>query len=347
MPHQNSNNKFSKLALGGTFDRFHKGHRYFLKEAFKHSNNVLIGITSDKFAQQIHKDSRIQLFKVRKKEVIDFLSKQSLTNRATIVKLLNAFGPTTADQSLEALQVTKNTLVGGQKINQIRQENNLSPLKIVTCKIINAEDNKILASQRIRNGEVNREGVYFFSNLIKSTPLNIPQNIRPEFRKPFGKIFAAKNGIYEPMKKTNEYIKKKKLHPVICVGDIVTHALLKIGGTPFLKIIDLHVQRKKKYKRVRELGPIGHLRRYEVTNLPGTITKKLIELIQTALQQKSPSVIHVKGEEDLAVLPCVLLAPLRAIILYGHFQHGIIAVEVTEDKKSEALSLLNRISKNK
>ena len=46
-----SNKKYRKIAVGGTFDRFHEGHLKLLSKAFQLSQLVLIGVTSDEFAQ--------------------------------------------------------------------------------------------------------------------------------------------------------------------------------------------------------------------------------------------------------------------------------------------------------
>ena len=47
------------------------------------------------------------------------------------------------------------------------------------------------------------------------------------------------------------------------------------------------------------------------------------------------SIIKVSGEEDLAVLPAVLLAPLNSLVLYGQPRKGIVVIKVTEKKKKE------------
>lgn len=52
----------------------------------------------------------------------------------------------------------------------------------------------------------------------------------------------------------------------------------------------------------------------------------------------------VDGEEDLLALPAILFAPLGSLILYGHWQHGIIAVEVNEQMKKKTQNLLNKFT---
>ena len=42
--------RYQQVALGGTFDKFHEGHRELIKKAFEIGQEVLIGVTSDEFA---------------------------------------------------------------------------------------------------------------------------------------------------------------------------------------------------------------------------------------------------------------------------------------------------------
>ncbi len=338
--------KYISLALGGTFDHLHKGHRYFLTKAFSLSDHVTVGITSDKFARSLYKKGSLQSLEARRKELEMFLIQSGLTKRSKLTILSNPFGPTLKDKSLKALLVTRNTIKGGLELNKKRKEKNLKLLKIIRCPLKLSEDGKPIASQKIRNGEIDREGKHFSSRLLKAVPIKISQPLREEFRKPFGKVFLAKNlKTDQLMNQVKEDIKKKNLEPIICVGDVVTKSFLKIGGKPKLKIIDLRVLRKKLYNKTSQLGPIEKLHHIIASNPAGMITLELVQSIAKGLKRKSPSVILVKGEEDLAVLPCVLLAPLNSVILYGHFKLGIIAVEITEAKKSEALNLLTKIKK--
>ncbi|MEM2673784.1 MAG: adenylyltransferase/cytidyltransferase family protein, partial [Candidatus Bathyarchaeia archaeon] len=40
-------NRFRVVAVGGTFDELHKGHKTLLMTAFEHGENVLIGLCTD------------------------------------------------------------------------------------------------------------------------------------------------------------------------------------------------------------------------------------------------------------------------------------------------------------
>ena len=47
--------KYDLVALGGTFEIIHKGHLELLRKAFSISSNVIIGLTSDDFAEKKRK----------------------------------------------------------------------------------------------------------------------------------------------------------------------------------------------------------------------------------------------------------------------------------------------------
>ncbi len=53
--------------------------------------------------------------------------------------------------------------------------------------------------------------------------------------------------------------------------------------------------------------------------------------------------IVINGEEDLAALPAIAMAPISSVIIYGLPDKGAVVVRVTEDKKKEIQLLLNRM----
>jgi hypothetical protein len=71
-------------------------------------------------------------------------------------------------------------------------------------------------------------------------------------------------------------------------------------------------------------------------NPPGTITDELWTTIQKSfdIAQGSNVLIVVDGEEDLAVIPCVLMAPEGSLILYGQPGEGVVLVEADKVKET-------------
>ena len=70
-----------------------------------------------------------------------------------------------------------------------------------------------------------------------------------------------------------------------------------------------------------------------VDNPAGIITDELIKTLSEAFASEKPLRIFVRGEEDLATLPVILMAPLDSVVLYGQPDEGVVFVKVTEEKR--------------
>jgi uncharacterized protein (UPF0218 family) len=75
-------------------------------------------------------------------------------------------------------------------------------------------------------------------------------------------------------------------------------------------------------------------------NPAGTLTDALINAIDYAVMHP-PVTVLVDGEEDLAVIPLVMAAPVGAIVLYGQPHQGVVLRTVNPDAKKTARNLLN------
>jgi pantetheine-phosphate adenylyltransferase len=145
--------KFKNVAVGGTFDRFHKGHEKLLNEAFNIGDNVLIGVTSDEFGG---KKGNIDHCSKRISKLEEFL--QKFNSRYIVKKLEEPYGPTIYDSKIDAIVVSRETKPTADKINKIRQGKCMDPLKIFIIDWVLADDGKPISSTRIRNGEIDRNG---------------------------------------------------------------------------------------------------------------------------------------------------------------------------------------------
>ena len=150
----------------------------------------------------------------------------------------------------------------------------------------------------------------------------IDENSIDEFKKPLGKLYVDFEDAI-PMIKEASFL--------ISVGDQTTKNLVDIDLIPDLGIIDNRIQRKDhNYDIIRTENIL------DADNPAGTITENLWETIEEAisltLEDSGNRIIVVKGEEDLAVLPCLLIAPEDAVILYGQPNEGLVFVNVFEGK---------------
>jgi pantetheine-phosphate adenylyltransferase len=150
--------KFRKVAVGGTFDEFHRGHKVLLMKAFEIGEVVLIGLCTDEFVEKMGKPHVTASYKERLKELRAFLEALGLSDKAEIIPLNDPYGKTLTDKCIEALVVSEETEKVAIRINQKRSEVKLSPLTIVTISMVPAENFKPISTTRIRKGEIDREG---------------------------------------------------------------------------------------------------------------------------------------------------------------------------------------------
>jgi uncharacterized protein (UPF0218 family) len=115
---------------------------------------------------------------------------------------------------------------------------------------------------------------------------------------------------------------------------VVTGNLLEAGFPPDIAIIDGQTMRRP-YGSVS----IPDYRQVTVPNPPGCISDELIIAITDAVSSPR-TVIQVKGEEDLAVVPLAMHAPDQSMILYGQPGEGVVLLIMEEEVREKAKSLL-------
>ena len=150
--------KFKTVAVGGTFDEFHKGHRALLIKAFEVGKRVLIGLCSDKLVEGLSKPHVTASYEQRLKELSRFLQQRGVLERAEIMPLNDPFGVTLSEGCVEALVVSRETESMAVRINEERKRRGLSPLQIVVIDMIPSENHAPISTTRIRYGEIDREG---------------------------------------------------------------------------------------------------------------------------------------------------------------------------------------------
>jgi len=150
--------KFETVAVGGTFDLFHIGHRALLMKAFKVGNRVLIGLCSDDFVKKMSKPHGIASYAKRLEELKNLLKKKGLLDRAEIMPLDDAYGITLSDKRIDAIVVSEETEPRARQINEKRKSMGMPPLPIVTVSMVLSEDHYPITSTRIWFEEIDREG---------------------------------------------------------------------------------------------------------------------------------------------------------------------------------------------
>ncbi len=167
----------------------------------------------------------------------------------------------------------------------------------------------------------------------------LPDELREELRKLYGVLYHG-DGIETARQIIKDLNKPTK---IISVGDIVTFNLLKAGLVPNISFVDDRTKRNPASDNILHGTKHPLFKTITVENPPGTITEELLHEVSKAMDSDSPIRIFVIGEEDLAALPAIAMAPLSSVIIYGLPDEGAVLVKVTKDKKKEIQSLLDRM----
>lgn len=149
--------QFQIVAMGGTFDIIHIGHLALLKKAFSISDNVIIGLTGDKFANNKGK-KLLHNYKQRFNLLKKTIEKQFPNHSYTISKLDNDFGPAVIEGNVQALIVSEETSHQGKILNNLRKARNLPSVQIIVVPMVMATDGKRISTTRIRNSEIDSHG---------------------------------------------------------------------------------------------------------------------------------------------------------------------------------------------
>ncbi len=314
------------VGLGGTFDHFHKGHQEFLRFASQYGERLVIGVTHQSMTTHKEFAQLIEPFSTRSRNVKSFCENNNIP--VEIAQLTDIYGPTVSDPRIDALVVTEETVAGGSLINLKRQQIQLQPLPTFVFSLILDEEGNVITSTAIRRGNIDRSGKSYIRLLREGVELSSSGRIF--FNQPQGPLISS----LDKTAKVLRYV----------VGDVCLETFLAHGWQYHAAWFDRLTKRKPYISSSTSLPAITH----RVTNHSGNISSELVnnlyELIASqnnfwkngTFPDKTAHVL-VSGEEDLATVGLVLLAPLGTNIFYGQPNSGIVEIDVTEQLKDKFL----------
>ncbi|MDP9305943.1 MAG: pantetheine-phosphate adenylyltransferase, partial [Thermoproteota archaeon] len=109
---------FDTVATGGTFDILHKGHYILLLKAFEVGNHVIIGLSSDNYANQ-KKKKIANDYPIRLKNLRKFIKEKFNKSNYSIYELNNFYGPTVLNREVQAIVTTESSKENCIKINAL------------------------------------------------------------------------------------------------------------------------------------------------------------------------------------------------------------------------------------
>jgi pantetheine-phosphate adenylyltransferase len=148
--------QFRYIAVGGTFDRLHEGHKALLRKAFQVGRKVIIGVATGKLLEGKARREILYSYERRVNDIKDFLASEGYLERAELVPISDQFGTTADDPQIEAVVVSEETAAVVQEINRARKKKGLRPLRSVVIRMVLDKNGEPIKSTKLRETEQSR-----------------------------------------------------------------------------------------------------------------------------------------------------------------------------------------------
>ncbi|MXR52887.1 DUF359 domain-containing protein [Halovenus sp. WSH3] len=164
--------------------------------------------------------------------------------------------------------------------------------------------------------------------------LELQPELRSELKTPLGPVYTDTHSLLADAGA-----------PVIAIGDVVTHHLIDAGEPPAVAMVDERTERSAVSSEIAETisGFDGFETVREITNPAGTLSAELLTALREAIEGTGTTLLDVDGEEDLATLPAVLLAPDGASVVYGQPGEGMVLATVDAETRERCRRILSQM----
>ncbi len=149
--------KFRGVAVGGSFDPFHKGHRELLAKAFDMGEKVFVGVVSDNFSKRLGKDLE-DTYDGRVRNIKAFIDENFPESKYHIGALDDYVGPIVITDSVDAIVVTEETEGNIETVGRLRAAKRLRPLSIIRIPYVLDDGGQRISSSRIKRLEIDEGG---------------------------------------------------------------------------------------------------------------------------------------------------------------------------------------------
>lgn len=322
--------KLERCLVGGTFDRFHDGHKELLLTALDVAELVEVWITND--VMSTAKSPFLQSFEDRREAILSWADERISTH-----ELEDNWGPAPVRKDCDSIICTPETLSNCQSINEIRLTNGLLPLEIIEVSHTLDETGGIISSTRIRAGLIDRTGKQWLKESDRNKTYLFHRGLDSELKEPAGELFLGPE--QSPEVAMSAAMENIAPGGIIAVGDVSVETLLEMGVTPDIGLVDGMTKRSELIEKV-DLSSFDIL--LKADNPAGAITPSLIDSIDAALHNDQTTCIEVDGEEDLAPIIVHLLAPLGTNVIYGQPGKGVVLRITSLAAKEQCRGLLSR-----
>ena len=319
-----TDSKFECCLVGGTFDRFHAGHKLLLSVAISRSKSVEIHVVNDTLASK--KSNLIQSYETRSNNILDWLNEKS-HHGVKIFTLNDAFGPAPVHEKADAIVATPETTGNCDAINRMRKSSGLGELSILEVPHMIDYSGAIISSTRIRSGVIDLDGNPWIEQDKTQQMLKMNSSLDGELKTPMGSLFSGPEDLPEvAMTEALESLTPNH-GSIIAVGDVSVATLLDMEVVPDIGIID-GMTKRQELDESEKVSTVQFQNLLHNNNPPGHISPSMMSSIKEALSSNQKTLINVEGEEDLAPIIIHCLAPIGTVVIYGQPKVGVV-VQIT------------------
>ncbi|RHZ80613.1 hypothetical protein Glove_134g207 [Diversispora epigaea] len=148
---ENKIQNYKNVAVGGTFDHLHAGHKILLTmSAWITRQRLICGVTGDSMLANKKYKEFLEPIETRIAKTNHFLNTINRVLIYEVVPIYDVYGPTVTDPNIQALVVSKETISGAYSINEERKRKGLDPLDISIIEVISSS-NTSLKGDEIKN----------------------------------------------------------------------------------------------------------------------------------------------------------------------------------------------------
>lgn len=319
---------YEYVALGGTFDRLHNGHKILLSQAvLRSTRHVTVGVTDVNMIQSKKLWELIEPVEKRIETVLQFLNDINPDLEYNVFPLKDLYGPTKDDPKFQLIVVSEETVRGAVKINEKRQEKNLKKLDTYVIELAqdshprrhHEEEDKVSSSnQRMR---------------LLGTLLRPP---RPNPNIPdWPYVIGLAGGIASGKSNIAEKLKSKGAAIINC--DIIAHELYKPGlplNTTIAQSFGDHVITSDGEVDRRKLGQIVFSDKSQL--------QKLNELVWPAVIEETQRRVVALGKQGYKVV--VMEAAVMVRAKWYERCHQLWAVIIPPDEAIKRLQKRNGLT---
>ena len=128
---------YGSVAVGGTFDRFHNGHRLLLAQSvLRAEKRILVGVADGPLLTNKPLSELIEPLETRMQNVQSFLSDVKPSLHIDVVRIVDVMGPTAWDATLECLVITADTVGGMEAVNAERRKRVSADVELSVCACV-------------------------------------------------------------------------------------------------------------------------------------------------------------------------------------------------------------------